>query len=60
MRLNSPRIITFWITVALAAIGLLLQIIGLAAPLPILATISFWVVLVAFVVLALANVLEGL
>jgi len=56
MRLNAPKVVTFWIAVALAALGFLASqgvLSGLAA-------YDFWLVLAGFVLLALGTLLKGL
>lgn len=54
MRLNPPKKITFWIAVFLAVVGLICYFI------PMLTPFAFWILLVAFVLLALGNVVQGL
>jgi hypothetical protein len=56
MRLNAPKNITFWIAVILAAVGFIAYFI----PIPILTTLSFWLLVVGFVLLALGNTVKGL
>ena len=55
MKLTPPKQTTFWISVVLAVLGLL----GFMAIVPQLAAYAFWLVLVGFVVLALANMVKG-
>ncbi len=55
MKLSTPKNITFWIAVALAALGLLASLVTI----PVLSPLAFWLVVVGFVVLALGNLLEG-
>ena len=54
MKLSTPKLITFWIAVAIALLGILGQFV--ITP---LAPFAFWLVVVAFVVLMLGNLLEG-
>lgn len=54
MKLSTPKNITFYIAVALAVIAL----IGFF--LPALEVVAPWLMLVAFVVLAAGNLLEGI
>jgi len=55
MKLSAPKVLVFWISVALAAVALLMAIGVL--------NISFvgavWVALAAFVLLGLGNILKG-
>lgn len=54
MKLRAPKNITFYVAVILAVLGLISQLFG------VVSGAAFWLVLVAFVVLALGNLLEGL
>jgi len=57
MNLSQPKVITFWIAVVLAVLGL----IAYLGVLPVLeASYAFWLVLIGFIVLALGNLLKGL
>jgi hypothetical protein len=56
MRLTPPKQITFWIAVVLAVLGLL-SFIGTLTILPIEA---FWLVMIAFVLLAVALMVKDL
>ena len=53
MKLSPPRMITFWISVALVVLGL----IGSLADL--FGVYSFWLVFAGYVVLLLGNLLSG-
>lgn len=55
MRLNAPKVITFWVAVILALFGFI------AAILPIDALVNYaaYIVFLGFVVLALGNLLKG-
>jgi|MudIll2142460700_1097286.scaffolds.fasta_scaffold826305_1 hypothetical protein len=55
MKLSAPKVVTFWIAVILAILGLLGQL-AIAA----LAPYAFWLLLIAFVLLALGNFVSGL
>ena len=55
MKLNEPKVITFWIAVVLALLGLIGQFFVAA-----LAPYAFWLVLVGFIVLAAGNMVKGL
>jgi len=54
MRLSAPKNITFYIAVALAVIALIGYFIASFTP------FAPWILLVAFIVLAAGNLLEGL
>jgi len=56
MKLNQPKVITWWIALVIAVVGLIAQLITI----PFLSSIAFWLVLAAAVLLLLATVLEGL
>jgi len=56
LRLNPPKLVTFWIAVLLALIGVIAEV----APIASLAGYALWLVVAGFVLLALGNLLEGL
>jgi hypothetical protein len=56
LRLNPPKVVTFWIAVLLALIGVIAEL----APIASLAGYALWLVVAGFVLLALGNLLEGL
>lgn len=56
MKLRQPKTVTFWIAVILALLGLLGQLVTI----PVISGFSFWLVVVAFVLLALGVMLDGL
>lgn len=56
MKLSAPKNVTFWIAVVIALVGL----IAFFGVIPGFGAYSFWLVLVGFVLLALANLMEGL
>jgi threonine/homoserine/homoserine lactone efflux protein len=56
MDLSAPKQITFWVAVVLAVVGVL----GYFVPSLGLGSFSFWLVVIGFVVLAAANLFEGL
>ncbi len=56
MRLSAPKQVTFWVAVIIALIGFL----GAILKLSVLETWGIWVLAVGFLLLALANLLEGL
>ena len=55
-KLNAPKKVTFWIAVIIAIVG----VISALVVIPILSPIAFWIVVVAFVVLMLGNLIKGL
>jgi len=56
MKLQKPKTNTFWISVILAALGF----IGNLVSIPFVSAYAFWFVLVGFILLALGNLLKGL
>jgi heme A synthase len=56
MKLSRPKEITFWIAVALAALGVLATLGIIAA----FTAYAFWLVVAGFVLLALGNLLKDL
>lgn len=57
MKLRAPKVITFWIAVVLAVLGLL----GFLVPtIPVISGLAFWLVAAGFVLLMLGNLLDGL
>jgi len=56
MKLNAPKTITWWIAVVLGVLGIL----GNFVAIPVASEYAFWLVAIAFVLLALATALTGL
>ena len=56
MKLRAPKNITFWIAVIIAVVGVIASFVTI----PFLSPYAFWLVVIAFVLLALGNLLEGL
>jgi phosphatidylglycerophosphate synthase len=54
MKLRTPKMITFWIAVAVAVIGIILYVVKFHQ------TVAFLLELVAFLVLAAGNLFDGL
>lgn len=56
MKLSPPKVLTFWLAVAAAALGLLgqLGVLAFAAP------YAFWLVFAGFVLLFLGALVKGL
>jgi hypothetical protein len=55
MKLNAPKKTTWWVAVVLGVVGILANLVTI----PFLSGIAFWLVVVAFVILALATYLKG-
>jgi hypothetical protein len=56
MKLSAPKVITFWIAVILAIIGVLASLGTIHLP----SGYAFWLVVAGFVVLALGNLVKGM
>jgi len=56
MDLNEPKVITFWIAVVVAVIALIAFIVTI----PVLSGIAFWLLLIAFIILAAGNLVKGM
>jgi len=56
MKLSEPKVITFLVALVIAILALLAMFITI----PFVSAYAFWILLVAFVLLALANLLKGL
>ncbi|NPA31704.1 MAG: hypothetical protein GXO37_06890 [Chloroflexi bacterium] len=56
MQLNAPQKLTWWIAVILGVLGILAHFVAL----PVLSGLSFWLVTLAFLLLALATYYKGL
>jgi hypothetical protein len=56
MNLNEPKVITFWIAVVVAVIALIAFIVTI----PVLSGIAFWLLLIAFIILAAGNLVKGM
>lgn len=56
MKLSAPKVITFWVAVALAVLGFL----GAQGMIASLSASAFWLVMAGFIVLALGNLLKDL
>ena len=56
MKLSPPKQITFWISVILAVLGVIASLVAV----PVLSGFALWLVVIAFVVLAAGNLLEGI
>jgi hypothetical protein len=56
MRLSAPKKVTWWIAVIVGVVGILANLITI----PVLSGFAFWLVVIGFVLLALATYLKGL
>jgi hypothetical protein len=56
MKLNAPKKLTWWIAVVAGVLGIIASFVSI----PVLSGISFWLVALGFVLLALATYLKGL
>ncbi len=56
LHLSAPKQTTFWIAVVLAVLGVLASVVTI----PVLSGLSFWLVVLGFVILALGNLVENM
>jgi threonine/homoserine/homoserine lactone efflux protein len=56
MNLSAPKQITFWVAVVVAVVGVIAALVTI----PVLSTYALWIVVIAFVILAAGNLVEGL
>lgn len=56
MQLSAPKQATFWVAVVIAVIGVIASLVTI----PGLSGLAFWLVVIGFIILAAANMLEGL
>ena len=56
MKLNAPKKITWIIAVVIGVVGIIAKFVTI----PLLSVYAFWLVVIAFVLLALATYLKGL
>jgi hypothetical protein len=56
MKLSEPKVVTFWIAVALAVLGILAHL----GSIPPLASSAFFLLAAGFILLALGNLVKGL
>lgn len=56
MKLSAPKQVTFWVAVIVAVIGVIASFVTI----PGLSGFAFWIVVLGFVILAVANLMEGL
>lgn len=60
MRLTPPKKSTWWLSIALGAVGIVLEIVSLVTAMNILSIIGFWVVVIGLVLLVLSTALKRL
>lgn len=56
IKLNQPKVVTWWIAVILGAVGLLAKLVTI----PVLTGLAFWLVLAGLVLMILATYLKNL
>ena len=56
MKLNAPKVITWWISVIIGVLGIVASFVTI----PLLSGLAFWLVVVGFALLALGTFLKGL
>jgi len=56
LKLSEPKVVTFWISVLLAVLGIL----AFQGTLASLAAYAFWLVVAGFILLALGNLMRDL
>jgi hypothetical protein len=56
MKLNAPKVVTWWVAVVLGVLGVL----GLFTKLPIVGGFSNWLLVAGFALLAIATAVKGL
>jgi len=56
MKLNTPKVITFWVGVLFGLLGFL----GFLFKIPVLSTYAFWFEFIGFLVLVLGLTIKGL
>ncbi len=56
MKLNAPKVITWWIAVIVGVLGIVASFVTI----PVLSVYAFWLVVVGFVLLVLGTFVKGL
>ncbi len=56
MKLSAPKVITWWVALVLAVLGVLASLVVI----PVLSGLAFWLVVVAAALLLIATAVEGL
>ena len=55
MRLSAPKKNTWWVAIVIGVVGIVAKFVAI----PFLSVYAFWLVVIAFVILALATYLKG-
>jgi threonine/homoserine/homoserine lactone efflux protein len=56
MKLSSPKVVTWWVALVLAVLGVLASLVTI----PVLSGIAFWLVVIAAALLLVATAVKGL
>ncbi len=56
MKLSAPKVITWWVALVLAVLGVLAALVKI----PVLSGFAFWLVVIAAALLLIATAVEGL
>jgi hypothetical protein len=56
MKLSAPKNITWWIAVVVGVLGF----IGNFVAIPVIGSLSFWLLFIGFALLAVATIIKGL
>ncbi len=56
MNLSAPKNLTFWVAVVVAIVGVIASLVTI----PVLSGFAFWLVVIAFIILAAGNLVDGL
>ncbi len=56
MKLSPPKVITWWIAVIVGVLGILSYLVTI----PVLSGFAVWLIIIGFVLLALATAIQGL
>ena len=56
MKFSAPKQVTWWIAVVIGVLGILATLVTI----PVLTGFAFWLVVIGFVLLAVATMVEGL
>jgi hypothetical protein len=56
MKLSTPKQITFWTAVAVAAVGLIASLVTI----PVLSGLALWLVVIGFIILAAGCLVDSL
>ncbi len=55
MKLSAPKKVTFWVAVVVAVVGVIASLVTV----PVLSGFAFWLVVIAFIILLLGNLVKG-